>query len=48
MLAVVMALGVMVALTLVGAEAIPGSCVDLLLLDPVVERLRHAADLGCN
>jgi len=36
------------ALTLVGAKAIPGSCVDLLLLDPVVERLRHAADLGCN
>ena len=36
------------ALTLVSAKAIPGSCVDLLLLDSVVERLRHTADLRCN
>ena len=36
------------ALTLLSAKAIPGSSVDILLLDPVVERLWHASDLGCN
>lgn len=36
------------ALTLVVAKAVLGSSVDISQLDPVVERLWHASDLGCN